>query len=248
MQAVLDERLETDWERRWLPAADACIVASEHDRRVLAERVPYEHIDVVPPGVDEQRYTVRRTPEPGRLVFVGRLAGPSHLEAARRLATRVLPRVRRAVPGAELVVAGSGPRGPLRALAALPGVRAAGATTDVRPSLWSATVALIPAEAAPGVDAAMLEAMALGTPVVTSRRCLSGLDHLIPGHHLITADSDAELADAAVLVLREPVVATTLAANARQVVQRAYSWSAVADAWESLWRRAVEPRALAVAA
>src|SRR5204863_10208176 len=116
----------------------ACIVGSEDDRRVLAERVPFERIDVIPGGVDEVRYDFRRAAESARLIFAGNLAWPTHLEAARRLATRVLPLVRRALPPAELLVIGGGPQAALRGLAELPGVRVAGATSDLRPSIWSA--------------------------------------------------------------------------------------------------------------
>jgi glycosyltransferase involved in cell wall biosynthesis len=160
----------------------------------------------------------------------------------------VLPRVRRQLPQAQLVVAGAGPLGTLRALATLPGVRVAGATPDLRPTLWGAAVAMIPGEAAPGVDAAILESMALGTPVVTARRCLSGLDHVQPGLHVLGAEGDAETAEAAMLVMREPLVAATLAANARQVVERRYTWSAVARCYESLWTRAADARPAALAA
>jgi polysaccharide biosynthesis protein PslH len=246
--AHIDERLEAEWERRWLPAATACVVGSEDDRRTLAERVRFDRIDVIPPGIDEQLYDMRRRGERGRLVFAGNLAWAEHRAAAHRLATEVLPRVRRELPQAQLVVAGAGPLGTLRALATLPGVRVAGATPDLRPTLWGAAVAMIPGEAAPGVDAAILESMALGTPVVTARRCLSGLDHVQPGLHVLGAEGDAETAEAAMLVMREPLVAATLAANARQVVERRYTWSAVARCYESLWTRAADARPAALAA
>jgi len=152
------------------------------------------------------------------------------------------------LPQAELLVLGGGPLGALRTLAQAPGVRVAGATSDVRPGLWSATVALVPAEATPGVEAAVLEAMALGTPVIAAARTLSGLTHILPGHHLLVADTDAQMADAALLVLREPVVAATLAANARQVIERSYTWSAVARAYTAVWSRAADAAPTAVAA
>ncbi|HET7341033.1 MAG TPA: glycosyltransferase, partial [Methylomirabilota bacterium] len=88
---------------------------------------------------------------------------------------------------------------------------------------------------------------ALGTPVVAARRCLSGLTHVLPGHHLLPAESDEELAEAALLVLREPVVAATLAANARQLVERRYTWMAIARSWESLWARTADLAAPAAA-
>jgi len=248
MRAQLEERVETEWERRWLPAAQACVVGSEDDRRTLAERVPAERIEVIPTGVDEARYDFRRAGEPTRLIFAGNLARPTHLEAARRLATRVLPLVRRALPQAELLVIGGGPLSALRGLAEAPGVRVAGATSDLRPGLWSASAALVPAEASPGVEAAILEAMALGTPVVAAARSLSGLSHVLAGHHVLVAESDAELAEAALLVLREPVVAATLATNARQVIERCYTWAAIARSYASLWARAADAATATVAA
>src|SRR5438094_10169438 len=69
MRAQLEERVETEWERRWLPAAHACVVGSEDDRRTLAERVPLERIEVIPTGVDETRYDFRRAGEAARLIF-----------------------------------------------------------------------------------------------------------------------------------------------------------------------------------
>ena len=233
---------------RWRRAATACVVPSEDDRQVLADGVPFERIDVIPPGLDETRYEFRRTGESARMIFAGNLAWPAHLDAARRLARRVLPRVRRAIPRAELLLVGGGALAERRALAALPGVRVAGAVTDLRPSLWSATVTVIPAEAGPGVDAAVLESMALGTPVVAARRALAGLAHLLPGHHTLVAETDSDLVESVLLTLREPVVAATLAANARTVVERQYSWAAIARCYESLWARTADMAPAAVAA
>ena len=245
IRARLDERVATAWERRWLPVAHACVVATEPDRAALAERVAAGAVEVIPPGVDEDRYVFRRAAETARMVFAGHLGWPAHLAAARRLATAVLPRIRRALPHAELLLIGSGPEAALRSLATVPGVRVAGAATDLRPGLWSATLALLPAEAGPALDAAALEAMALGTPVVAARECLAGLGHVLPGHHVAVADTELELAEAALLVLREPVVAATLAANARQLVERHYTWAAIARRYEALWTRAAEGAAVA---
>ena len=248
MRARLEERLESEWERRWLRSTRACVVGSEDDRRTLAERVSAARIDVIPCGIDETRYDFRRAAEGARLIFAGNLGWSTHREAARRLALRVLPLVRRAIPGAELVVTGGGPAAVLRALAEAPGVRVAGATADLRPSLRSAAAALVPAEAAPALEAAALEAMALGTPLIIAPRALGGLDHVLPGHHVLAAESDTELAEAALLVLREPVVAATLAANARQLVERRYTWAALARAYTSLWARAADAAPATVAA
>jgi glycosyltransferase involved in cell wall biosynthesis len=233
---------------RWRRAPAAWVVSSEDERQTLAAHVPFGRIDVIPPGLDPARYEFRRGGESARLIFAGNFAWPAHLEAARRLARRVLPRVRRTLPHAELSLVGGGASSALRVLAALPGVRVAGAVSDLRPSLWGAAVTVVPAEAGPGVDAAVLESMALGTPVVAARRGLAGLTHVLPGHHALMAATDSELVDAVLLIVQEPVVAATLAANARTVIERQYTWSAIARSYESLWARAADAGLGAVAA
>src|SRR6266850_718314 len=84
MRAQIEERLETEWERRWLPAAQGCVVASEDDRRTLAERVPFERIGVVPPGVDETRYDFRRAGDRRHARALGPRARPARPSPAGR--------------------------------------------------------------------------------------------------------------------------------------------------------------------
>jgi hypothetical protein len=89
---------------------------------------------------------------------------------------------------------------------------------------------------------------ARGQTPAPRRRCLSGFEHVLAGQHVLVAEGDAETAAAATLLLREPVVAATLAATARHLVERRYTWAAVARCYESLWASVAAPRPVAVAA
>src|SRR5204863_229793 len=124
---------------------------------------------------------------PWRLVFTGDLSAPRDVEAARRLAGAILPRVRRDVPRAELLLAGTdGTADAARALGALPGVRVTGSLGDLRASVWGAAVYVSPLDAGFGRTARLLEPMALGTPVVASPPTLSGLPGAVAGQHVLS--------------------------------------------------------------
>jgi glycosyltransferase involved in cell wall biosynthesis len=249
MRAHLDERVESAWERRWVGRADACVVDSEDDRGELAAYLPFDKLHIVPAGIDERQYAFRTSGDPGRIVFTGALDGPRDGEAARRLALRIFPRVQRLWPRAELLIAGDAPVPAVRALGAVPGVRVTGAAPDLRPSVWSAGVYASPLDAGFGGNARLLEAMALGTPVVACRRSLSGLCDVLPGHHVLTAETDDDFADALLTLLREPVIARTIAHNARRLVERRYTWPAVVRHYQALYEQVGEARsAVAVAA
>jgi glycosyltransferase involved in cell wall biosynthesis len=238
LAARLDERVETTWARTWFGAATACVVESEDDRRALAEHVALERVEVIPAGIDDVKHTYRRSGEPWRLVFTGDLSAPRDVEAARRLAGAILPRVRRDVPRAELLLAGTdGTADAARALGALPGVRVTGSLGDLRASVWGAAVYVSPLDAGFGRTTRLLEPMALGTPAVVSRPTLSGLPGVIAGQHVLSAESDEEFASAIRRLLREPLLANTLARNARQLVERRFTWRTVAERYEALYAR-----------
>src|SRR5882724_3545756 len=238
LAARVDERAETAWAREWLGAATACVVDSEDDRRALVEHVPFERIDVLPAGIDDVKYAYRRSGEPWRLVFTGDLSAPRDVDAARRLAGAILPRVRREVPRAELLLAGAdGAADAVRALGALPGVRVNGSLADLRARVWGAAVYVSPLEAGFGRKGRLLEPMALGTPVLASPPTLAGMPDVLPGHHLLTADGDDEFAEAIRLLLRNPAVANTTARNARGLVERRFTWRAVGQRYEALYAR-----------
>ena len=220
-----------------LSRASACVVDSEHDRRQVATVLPFERIEVIRTGIDAERYAYRRIAQAARLVFSGDLERPDDLEAARRLSTSILPAIRKAIPRAELLIATTGSAAKARTLACRAGVRVEGRLGDLRPSVWGAGIYVSPFGDGAGRATRILEALALGTPVVASTPSLSHLDDVVPGHHLLRADGDAELVEAALLLIREPVVANTLARNARALVEAGRTWAEVAAQFDALYRR-----------
>jgi polysaccharide biosynthesis protein PslH len=234
LRAWLSEREESAFERRWLPGADACIVLSEDDRAEVARYLGSARVHVLPNGVDVAHYEFRRTGQPGRIVFTGNFSWAPNVDAARRFATAIFPLIKREWPAAEFVIAGAAPVPAVQALGAIPGVRVTGTVADLRPNIWSATVYVSPLSAGFGVKNKILEAMALGTPIVATSRSLSGLADVVPGAHLLHADSDEQIAAAVQRLLNEPALADHLAGNARRLVEQRYTWKAVAARYEAV--------------
>ena len=210
----LDEWQQAAWEHAWFEHADVVLSG-----------------DAVPVGIDLHRHEFRRSGQSGRIVFSADLARPANIAAAERYATSIFPRVRAEWPRAELVLAGGDPPGALRALGNLPGVRVTGAMPDLRPTLWSAAVAV------PTSRVGILEAMALGTPVVVSSRTAASVGDIVAHRHALITDDDAETAKALVAVLGDPELAERLARAARAMVEERHDWPVVARRYEAIWRR-----------
>ena len=82
-----------------------------------------------------------------------------------------------------------------------------------------------PLRLARGVQNKILEAMAMGVPVVSSQECSTAIDAL-PGRDFLTAGSAAEFVSQVEWVLAEPERAAGVGTAARQRVLERYSWDA----------------------
>jgi glycosyltransferase involved in cell wall biosynthesis len=178
-------------------------------------------------------------------VFVGRLAPEKGL----RTLVRAWPTVRAAHPKARLTLVGEGPERPgLEALIAELGLAGAvdlpGASPDPGPSLRAADLFLLPSHEE-GMSVALLEAMALGVPLVAS--AIPGNRSLVTDgeHGRLAPPGDPEaLADAVLDQWADPDRAAAMAAAARRRVVEGYSITAVARRHLGLFRSLVDGRRL----
>ena len=194
-----------------------------------------ERIAVVANGVDTEAFAFRDGPRPAaRVVFAGNLGYFPNVDAARWLVADIFPWIRATLPEAEVHQVGARPARAVRALVRTPGVTLAAAVPDMAPELAAATVALVPMRAGTGLQNKVLEAMAVGTPVVATPSVAAALD-VTPGTHLMVAGDAAELAAATVALLRDPARARAMATAARGLVERRYRWDDSAAGVEAAW-------------
>src|SRR5581483_6692697 len=108
-----------------------------------------------------------------------------------------------------------------------------GTIPDIRPWVWGAAAAIVPLRVGGGTRIKIYEAMAAGTPVVSTTIGAEGLD-VRSGDTILLADDAAAFADACVSLLLDRELAARISANARALVAARYSWDAVTDAFERL--------------
>jgi polysaccharide biosynthesis protein PslH len=223
--ARLEARLLRRVERRAVEAADLVLVVSEADRARLPGR-PRDLL-VCPNGWDPGEPL---PPAAGPVaVFVALLGWRPNADAAVWLAREVWPRVRRALPGARLVLVGRDPAPDVRALAA-DDVEVTGTVPDVRPHLAAARVALAPLRAGGGTRLKVLEALDAGRPVVSTSVGIDGLTDLV-GHGVVVADAPEAFADAVVTLLADPVRAEQAGRDGSEAVRERYAWDTVLAPW-----------------
>lgn len=206
-------------------AYDRVVVMTEPDRGALLRLAPRAPVRVVSTGVDLETFRRQAPPKPGaRLVFLGHYPHYPNEDAALYMLREILPRVRRLAPQVEFVAVGSDPTEIVRREAALvPGATVTGTVPDVRPYLSDAAVFVAPVRLGHGIKGKILEAFAMGVPVVASPRAASGLD-AVAGRDLLVAGSAADFAAAVVRLLESEPLRRELGENGRRAAERSYDW------------------------
>jgi sugar transferase (PEP-CTERM/EpsH1 system associated) len=234
------------YERAMCRAADHIVVCSEADARAitalfhppdasLAIGKRQSKITVIPNGVDTEFYTPAETPrdEP-RLVFTGKMDFRPNIDAMTWFAAEILPRVRAEIPQAQLVIVGQKPAPTIRALARQPGITVTGWVADTRPYLRDAALYVVPLRMGSGTRLKVLEAMAMGKAIVSTRRGIEGLE--LTEREVIVADTREEFARAIVSLWRDSARRRALGQNARTLAEARYDWRALVPRFEEVFR------------
>lgn len=161
------------------------------------------------------------------LVFTGAMDYWPNIDAVCWFATEVLPQLRRRRPGLRLHIVGRAPAPAVRALAAdaATGVVVTGTVPDVRPYLQHASVVVAPLRLARGIQNKILEAMAMGRPVVAASPCVQALT-AEPGREILDAATPDDYARCIELLLMAPDRAAAIGSAGRQHVLQSYTWDA----------------------
>jgi glycosyltransferase involved in cell wall biosynthesis len=244
-------RIEVDRTRRFesslLRRFDRVIATSFPDAGRLEALATAGKVSVLPNGVDLARFRPLSEPsEPATLVFSGKMSYHANVSAVRHFVSNVLPRVRSEHPEVRLRIVGSAPPRSVQALAQDPAITVTGYVSDMRDALGRATVAVCPMTVKVGIQNKVLEAMALGVPVVASRAGAEGLA-AVAGRDFLVSEDALEMAHDICQLLSNARQRAELAHAGRHYVENHHRWEVIARRLEALYAGAAERHALTAA-
>ncbi len=229
----------TQFMPRLMRGFQGCTVVSEQERELVREVIRDQSpVEVIPNGVDTQHYQGDfGLKQADTLVYSGALSYYANLDAMQYFVGEVFPLVKARRPNARLLITGSTKGVDLSALPAVEGVEFTGYVEDIRPVVACSQVSIIPLRLGGGTRLKVLESLALGTPVVSTRKGVEGLD-LKPGQEYLPADTPEEFAEAILRVLENPPLSEALACQGRALVEDRYDWKTIGKRLEAFLQRA----------
>jgi sugar transferase (PEP-CTERM/EpsH1 system associated) len=233
-----EARLLLAFEQRLAAVSRQNVFCTGLEEAIFREQIPGRASCVLRNGVDLAHF--RPAPdqaEPGHIVFTGVMDYYPNVDACEFFARDVLPLVRARHPDARFSIVGSQPTQKVQALASLPGVTVTGFVPDTRDWLARAALSVAPLRIARGIQNKVLEACAMGLPVVGSTPATQGVEWKpLAGTTapFRIADGRDATVEAVLALLNDRAAAARLGALARAFVEAHYDWDTCLDALEPL--------------
>ena len=237
LSARINLPIARQFERWMFTPYDRTVVIAEPDRDMLKSIQPQLNIEVIPNGIDLDTFQLQGVQRDKKtLLFVGNYEYAPNQDAVKVLVEQILPRVRQRIPDVKLRLVGNHPPDWMRDLAS-ESIEITGRVPDVQPYLAQATVFVCPLRFGAGLKNKVLEALAMGIPVVATPLSVDGI-HVKHGESAWIADID-ELADGVIHILEDSTLQQQLSRAGRILIESSYSWAKTASQYEALYEEII---------
>ena len=212
-----------------LNAYQACTVASEQERQLLVRNFSdfKKQVALIPNCLNLDEYQgVRMDKKSNTLIFSGPFKYRVNYDAMLWFVGEVFPLILERIPDTQLIITGDHANLPLPSSK---NITLSGYVDDIKSLIASCSISIAPLLSGGGTRLKILEAMALGTPVVATSKGAEGLD-ATDGEQLLLADSPADFAECVISLLKDGSLRLEIARKAGLLVKEKYNWgSALAE-------------------
>lgn len=217
------------WEKHYWKKADKLFAVSEEDRKEMLRLVPNKKVGIIPNGVDSKFFSEKKISRenPPRILYgVTNFEWLQNQEATEILIKEVWPLIKEKFPDSIVWIVGRKIPEWVKKEAVSGNIMVTENILDARDAYRSSTIMVAPIRGAGGTRLKVLEAMASGLPVVSTRVGVAGLN-LTDGENVLIADSPKLVASSAVRLLKNKALAEKIGREGQEHVRQFFDWKSI---------------------
>lgn len=216
------------YEQEVLHRFEKTLVCSVEDKNYLEETHGLHNMDLLPNGVDTSVFFPNNHDygHQHTLLFTGNMDYGPNVDAVTYFTGEILPLIRQHHPAVHFVIAGQRPLPKVRALAG-PGISVTGFIPNLADAYNKASVVVAPLRFGAGTQNKVLEAMAMGIPVVCSHIGFAGLG-IQNGEGAIMQTDPEAFAQTVCRLLDSADYRRQVGEQGVSVIQSRFSWDRIA--------------------
>jgi glycosyltransferase involved in cell wall biosynthesis len=176
-------------------------------------------------GTDIHKFIPSESRKDKTILFAGKLDVWANEMMIMKIIDKIFPIIKNRFEGVKLNIVGANPPKTILArqdesIKVIPNV------PDMLPYLQESTMFLHPHDGGSGIQNKLLEAMACGCPVVTTKTGNQGINAK-PSEEVLIGNNPLELAEGALRILSDKDLAKRISENARKLIVDTHSWESV---------------------
>ena len=219
--------------------ADKVVTVSHNDRKIFLNEKKELNISVVDNGVDTENFKVVKQPPANVLLFTGSMSRYPNINAVDYFVEEIFPLIKAERPFLKFVIAGRSPSSKIKQLAKKDkSIIVTGQVDDIREYIARCLIYVCPLRIGGGSHLKILEAMAMGKPVVSTSVGCEGLE-VRDGRDFLKADTPVDFADMIFKLLDDSDLRQKIVQNARQLMKEKYDWKICADKLDAVYKEIV---------
>jgi len=211
---------------------DTLFICSEKDKDYLEEKKLHPNIQFLRNGFNADLFAPEKIHfEKNRIIFTGNMPYFPNRDAALYFTKEIFPLVRESYPNSKLYLVGQKPPLEVRKLNSQ-NVIVTGFVEDIKKEYLLSAVNVVPIRFGAGTLNKVIEALALGIPIVATSMSVAGLPKELK-KYIMTADNPATFAEKIIYIFEHESERRELMLEGSEVVRNLLSWNKIIGEFES---------------